>query len=192
MDVLKDKRILGHVAKKRRVICALVVSLVAFVASIATVSQESRRSICKRKRGKIPFYKHIVYSNETNCHDQIRMSRQAFFHLADILKQKGSITNTMHLTLEEQLVMFLHTLGHNLRNCKIAHNFGHSRETISCYFHKVLTVVLALHENYLLPPGPHTPPEISRKDCFDPYFKVHTLLVHFCFLNSKLYYCMSF
>ena len=120
------------------------------------------------------------------------MSRRAFFCLADILRQKGSITNTMHLTLEEQLVMFLHTLGHNLRNRKIAHNFGHSGETISRYFHKVLTAVLALHENYLLPPGPHTPPEISGKDRFDPYFKVHTLLVHYFFLDSKFYYCMSF
>ena len=168
MDVLKDKRILGHVAKKRRVICALVVSLAAFAASIAAVAQEGRRSICKRKRGEIPFYKHIVYSNETDCHDQIRMSRQAFFRLVDILRQKGSITNTMHLTLEEQLVMFLHTLGHNMRNRKIAHNFGHSRETISRYFHKVLMAVLALHENYFLPPGPHTPLEISGKDRFDP------------------------
>ena len=113
MDLMKNKHILGHIAKKRRVICALVVGLAAFFVSIVVTTQEGRRAICKRKRGEIPFYKHIIYSNE------------------NILRQKGSITNTMHLTLEEQLVMFLHTLGHNLRNHKIALNFGHSGETIS-------------------------------------------------------------
>ena len=131
MDLMEDKNILGHIARKRRVICALVVGLAAFVASIAATTQEGRRAICKRKRDEIPFYKCVIYSNETDCHDQIQMSKQAFFHLADILRQEGSIKNTMHLPLEEQLVMFLHTLGHNLRNHKIYHNFSHSRETIS-------------------------------------------------------------
>ena len=109
------------------------------------------------------------------------MSKQAFFHLVDILRQEGSIKNMMQLSLEEQLVMFLHTLGHNLRNRKIAHNFGHSGETISRYFHKVLKAILALHGKYFLPPGPNTPLEISGKDRFDPYFKVHTLFSTICF-----------
>lgn len=100
------------------------------------------------------------------------MSRGAFFHIATILREKGSVTNMAHLTLEEQSVMFLHTLAHNLRNRKIAHNFGHLGETISRYFHKVLTTILALHGDYLLPPGPTTPLEISGKDHFDPYFNV--------------------
>lgn len=100
MDLLKNKIILGHVARKRRVICALVVGLAAFAASIAAFAQEGRREIRKRKRGEIPFYKCIIYSNDTDCHDQIRMRRGAFFHLATILREKGSITNTVHLTLE--------------------------------------------------------------------------------------------
>ena len=185
MDLMKNKHILGHVAKKRRVVCALVVGLAAFVASIAATAEEGKRAICKRKRDEIPFYKRVIFSNETDCHDQIQMSKRAFFHLADILREKGTIKNTLNLTLEEQLVMFLHTLGHNLRNRKIAHNFGHSGETISRYFHRVLTAILAIHSNYFLPPSPNTPIEISGKDRFDPYFKVHILLVHFCFLDYK-------
>ena len=87
----------------------------------------------------------------------------------------------IHLKLEEQLVMFLHTLGHNLRNRKIAHNFGRSGETVSRYFHKVLMAILALHRDYFIPPGPGTPPEISGKDRFEPFFKVnHTLLQVYC------------
>src|SRR5271156_6337664 len=99
------------------------------------------------------------------------MSRGAFFHLATILRLKGSLIDMIHLTLEEQLVMFLHTIGHNLRNRKIAHNFGHLGETISRYFHKVLRAILGLHNNCFLPPSPNTPPEISGNERFYPFFK---------------------
>ena len=58
-------------ARKRRVICALVIVLVVFVAFIEAFSQEGRRSKCKHKRGEIPFYKCIIYLNETDCHDNI-------------------------------------------------------------------------------------------------------------------------
>ena len=78
-------------------------------------------------------------------------------------------------------MMFLYTLGHILRNRKIAHNFGHSREIVSWYFYKVLTVVLALHRDYFIPPDPGTPPKISGKDHFEPFFKVnHALLQVYC------------
>ena len=69
MDKLKDKCIIGVIARKRRVICALVVALATIVASIAASTQEGRRAIHKHKRGEIPFYKRIIYSNDTDCHD---------------------------------------------------------------------------------------------------------------------------
>ena len=103
------------------------------------------------------------------------MTRGAFFKLANILRERGTIKDTINMKLEEQLVMFLHTLGHNLRNRKIGHNFGHSRETVSRHFHKVLKEIIFLHGNYFLPPSITTPPEILGKDCFNPYFKVNLL-----------------
>ena len=75
MDLMKNKHILGHVVKKRIFVCALVVGLASFVASIAAIAEEGRRAICKHKRDEIPFYKRVIFSNETNYHDQIRMSK---------------------------------------------------------------------------------------------------------------------
>ena len=131
MDLANDWRIHGLIARKNRLILAIVTSLVTLAISIAAFAHEARVGRHKRRRDVIPFYKCIIHSNETNCHDQIRMSRRAFFFLAKILRTNRSIKDTLNILLEEQLVMFLHTLGHNLRNCKIAHNFGHSGETIS-------------------------------------------------------------
>lgn len=71
MDLLKDKNKLGHIGRKRRVICALVVALAAFATSIAMFAQEGRRSIHKRRRGETPFYKRVIYSDETDCYDQL-------------------------------------------------------------------------------------------------------------------------
>jgi hypothetical protein len=110
------------------------------------------------------------------------MTRTTFFHLSTILRQKGIIGDSCDITLEEKLVMFLHTLGHNLRNRKIAHNFGHSRETVSRYFHKVLRAILALHADYMLPTELNTP-QILGKDHFDTYFKVPLLLPHICYVD---------
>ena len=110
------------------------------------------------------------------------MSRGAFFKLANILRKKGSIEDTLNIIVEEQLVMLLHTLGHNLRNYKIAQNFGHSGETINQYFDRVLKGILSFLVDYLVPPGPNTPIEIVGKDCFDPYFKVNHLVPHICLL----------
>ena len=106
-------------------------------------------------------------------HDQVHMTRGSFFKLTNILRERGIIKDTINMKLEGQLVMFLHTLGHNLRNRKIGHNFGHSGETVSRHFHKVLKAIILLHGNYFLRPSITTPLEILGKDYFDPYFKVN-------------------
>lgn len=187
MDLANDPRIHGFIASRNRVILAIVAALVTFAVSIAASAQEARRERRKRKRDEIPFYKRIIHSNETDCHDQIRMSRRDFFCLAKILRRNGSIKDTINISVEEKLVMFLHMLGHNLRNRKIAHNFSHSGETISRHFHKVLRAILALHVDYLIPIAPNTPPEILGMDRFDPYFKVTLLLAHIYFVDLKFY-----
>ena len=119
-----------------------------------------------------------------DCHCQIHMTRGAFFKLANILRERGTIKDTINMKLEEQLVIFLNTLGHNLRNRKIGHNFGHSGETVSHHFHKVLKAIISLHTSYFLPPSPKTPPKIIRKDRFDPYFKVTMLLACISLLET--------
>ena len=80
-------------------------------------------------------------------------------------------------------MVFLHTLGHNLKNRKIAHNFGHSKEIVNWYFHNVLTAILALHRDYFIPPSPETPLKISGKDNFEPFFKVNCALLQVYFLD---------
>lgn len=175
-DVEDDVQVQGAIVRRLKLMCLLVFLLATLVMYIVVSHKEGRRRGHKRRRATCPFYKHIIHSNHTDCHDQVHMSRVAFFLLAEILREKGSIQDIVNITLEEQLVMFLHTLGYNLRNHKIGHNFGHSGETASQYFHKVLKAILALHKDYLLPPAPTTPMAITVKDRFDPFFKVKIIM----------------
>ena len=180
MDPMESIEVQGSIVRKTTYTRILTI-LFAFVGIAKVLVAREGSQMGKRIRKGNSFCRDIIHSNEVDCHDQIQMSREAFFSLAHILRLKGSLRDTIHLKLEEQLVMFLHTLGHNLRNRKIAHNFGHSGETVSRYFHKVLMAILALHRDYFIPPGPGTPPEISGKDRFEPFFKVnHTLLQVYC------------
>jgi hypothetical protein len=48
---------------------------------------------------------------------------------------------TPYMCLEQQVAMFLHTVGHNIRNRVVATNFDRSGETASRYFNKVLHAV---------------------------------------------------
>jgi hypothetical protein len=57
--------------------------------------------------------------------------------------------------------MFLHTVGHNIRNRVVATNFGRSGETVSRYFNKVLHVVEELRNDYIKSPSTATPTKIA-------------------------------
>ena len=70
------------------------------------------------------------------------------------------------------MAMFLHTLGHDVRNRVVAANFGRSFSTISIYFKHVLKAIGELRNEYIMPPSLETPEKIAGNPRFDPYFKV--------------------
>jgi hypothetical protein len=74
--------------------------------------------------------------------------------------------------VEQQVAMFLHTVGHNLRNRVVATNFGRSFSAINIYFKRVLHAIGELYNEYIRPPSSETPKKIAGNPRFDPYFKV--------------------
>ena len=43
----------------------------------------------------------------------LRMSRAPFFALCDLFRQRGLVLDTINSSVEEQVAMFLHVVGHN-------------------------------------------------------------------------------
>uniref|UniRef100_A0A0A8Z850 DUF8040 domain-containing protein n=1 Tax=Arundo donax TaxID=35708 RepID=A0A0A8Z850_ARUDO len=74
--------------------------------------------------------------------------------------------------VEQQVAMFLNTVGHKLRNRLVATNYDRSSETISRYFNKVLRAVGELRGELIRPPSTATPTKIAGNPRWDPYFKV--------------------
>ncbi|XP_043709165.1 uncharacterized protein LOC122658309 [Telopea speciosissima] len=66
----------------------------------------------------------------------LRLSKKAFYSLRRLIEDRGFLSHSKSVQVEEQLVIFLHTIAHNVKNRMIKNNFGHSSETISRYFNK--------------------------------------------------------
>lgn len=61
-----------------------------------------------------------------------------FWKLFSQLHDSSLLRNTIHVSVEEQLAMFLHIVDHKLRNCVIALYFKRFGKIVSQYFSEVL------------------------------------------------------
>lgn len=127
----------------------------------------------------------IIGLSDRICHEQLRMNRRSFFNLRDLIRDKGLLGHSTGVTLEEQLVMFLHILGHNL-SCRLAGlHYGHSTATISRHFNGMLKAIVALYPVLVTPPSVNTPVEISSDPTRFPYFQVF-ILTYFCCFHTLI------
>ncbi|KAL0395388.1 UNVERIFIED_CONTAM: hypothetical protein Slati_4505000 [Sesamum latifolium] len=101
---------------------------------------------------QVKHLRQIVELSGVKCVDNLRMSRNAFGHLCQILENSGALRGTRHLTISEQVAIFLNVLAHYKKNCVVKHDFIHNGRTISKYFHSVLSAVLRVQP--MLLPGP--------------------------------------
>lgn len=118
------------------------------------------------------FMNRIFHSGDTNCVNQIRMRPQVFFELCRVLVSNNLLHETVNVSIKEQLLVFCHILGHNVRLRVIGSRLNRSIETIHRYFRIVLQAILKLYKHVIRPPDGTTPPTISKNRRFYPYFKV--------------------
>ena len=97
------------------------------VASVLLVGVALLRKLRRRRRRlpKAPYVNHaaereeyinsILHENERHCVNQIRMKPIAFPHLCHILTEGEHIRPTIHMSVTEQVLIFLHIIGHNVR-----------------------------------------------------------------------------
>ena len=76
------------------------------------------------------YLNHKFWQSDVLCKNMLRFERAAFFCLCGILRDRNLLEHSPHLSVEQQLAMFLHTVGHNLRNRVISANFCRSYGTI--------------------------------------------------------------
>lgn len=77
-----------------------------------------------------------------------------------------------YVKVEEQVAMFLHTVGHDLRVRNSVFQFCRSGETVSRYFHMVLSSLLSLYGDVVKPAtAANSPVDCSVERNWHHYFK---------------------
>ena len=102
-------------------------AILASVAFVLLVRVALLRKLRHKRRQlpKVPYVNHaaereeyinsILHENERHCVNQIRMKPIAFPHLCHILTEGEHVRLTIHMSVTEQVLIFLHIIGHNVR-----------------------------------------------------------------------------
>ncbi|KAL8512771.1 hypothetical protein ACS0TY_019050 [Phlomoides rotata] len=113
-----------------------------------------RFSLLDSMPGQIRSLHDLVYANDDDCKDALRMDRAAFGGLCDLLQTIGGLRNSKYVSVQEKVAMFFSILAHHTKNRSIKFQFKRSGHTVSKYFHSVLQCVCKLHLLFLVEPEP--------------------------------------
>ncbi|KAJ8774298.1 hypothetical protein K2173_009729 [Erythroxylum novogranatense] len=137
-------------------LCNIVSSLLILLASEASLfSYRPRvRRYLHNFYANRDYLRRILHDNDESCISMVRMNRQAFFKLCEMLESMGGLKTTKNMLIDEQVGIFLHIIAHHVKNRVIGRNFRRSGETVSRCFHNVLNAVMHLQELLFKKPEP--------------------------------------
>ncbi|CAN1153562.1 hypothetical protein LINPERPRIM_LOCUS14773 [Linum perenne] len=92
------------------------------------------------------------------------MKPPAFKKLCGILKNKGGLVASKHVSVSEIVALFLNILAHCVRNRTIKATFIRYGETISRHFHKMLKAVLLIGGSLGALDGTYIPLTVPKED----------------------------
>src|SRR6266542_1580017 len=84
----------------------------------------------ERDRIRIEYLNEKIWKNDTTCINMLRLDRPCFFRFCKVFRDRGLLEDTIHMCIEQQVEMFLNTVGHNLRNRLVATNYDRSEEIV--------------------------------------------------------------
>ena len=160
-------------------------AILASVASVLLVGVTLLRTLRHRRR-QLPrahyvnhvakreeYINSVLHGTEINCVNQLRMKPIAFHRLCHILTEGEHVRLTIHMSVMEQVFIFLHIIGYNVRFCVMGSRIYRSTETVHRYFKVVLKGVLKLYRTLIRLRSEDTPLEIRNRRRFYPYFRVN-------------------
>ncbi|KAL0439170.1 UNVERIFIED_CONTAM: hypothetical protein Slati_2400000 [Sesamum latifolium] len=120
-----------------------------------------RYSIKSRILDQIRHLHRLVSTNDESCLRNLRIDCNTFGRLCYLLEHARGLSPTKHLSVPEQVVIFLSVVSHHKKNCVVKYDFIRSGRTISRHFYCVLNTILKLHTMFLAKPTP------IPEDCLD-------------------------
>ncbi|XP_044447927.1 protein ALP1-like isoform X1 [Triticum aestivum] len=167
-----------YTIKRRRVLGVLAVMLAIFRWRRRRRNYSIRMS--RRKYGPLVDrdlerqrkLNDLYNSTDKNCISQLRMRKDVFWKLSAHLRDAKLVRDSVHVSVEEKLAIFLHTVGHNLRNRVVGFFLRRSSYTVSKCFHEVLNALCFLAKDMIKLRSIETHQKIlDSPGRFYPYFK---------------------
>lgn len=116
----------------------------------------------------------LLSGHPDRIRNNLGVRKHVFRKLCSVLQEKGVLSDSRWVSIEEQLAIFLRAGVTNDSNRRLMETFQRSGDTISRMFHSVLDALLTpqFYNAYVKLPDPRTvPPEIADFDDFYPWFK---------------------
>lgn len=118
------------------------------------------------------MYRRLFLDNDNTCYAQLRMRIDVFNELCARLKTYG-LQASRFVPIEEQVAIFLVTVGHNHRNRSNVFQFFRSGQTISYYFHQVLNAIMRMYKYLVIPAHSNqSPADACKERAWEGHFKV--------------------
>ena len=132
----------------------------------------------------------IYHSTDVECISMLRMRRAPFFALCTIFRERQLVNDREGVSVEEQVAMFLHVVGHNQRFRVVHNSFRRSIQTVHKHFHQVLYAVGELRSEIIKAPSSTTHPKVLGSHRWNPYLKVIVYLGFISCSYSILYHSL--
>jgi hypothetical protein len=114
----------------------------------------------------------LYNGTDANCISELRMQKVVFHRLCSHLRSRGLLEDSIFVSIEEQVAMFMHFVGQRWTNMNVGFEFMRSGETVSRYFHSVLDAIYVLSGDLITSKFTETHPKILNSSRFNPYFEV--------------------
>ena len=118
-------------------------------------------------------FRRMVFDSDLTCLENIRMDRNCFYKLCNMLQTIGRLAPTKNMNVEEMVAIFLYIISHHAKNRILKREFVRSGETVSRQFTVVLNSILRLHSVLL------KNPEHVDENCNDPRWKWFKVIYQF-------------
>lgn len=164
------------------VICSAAAYMLLSMMAMIIIESKKRKQAARREgitygpmverdRMRLEYLENKIWKDDTVSVNMLRLNRAKFFRFCNLFRDRGLLEDTIHCCVEQQVAMFLNTMGHNLRNRLVGTNFDRSRETVNRYINKVLRAIGELRGELIRPLSLQTPTKIQGNHQWDPYFK---------------------
>ncbi|XP_058783278.1 uncharacterized protein LOC131657951 [Vicia villosa] len=133
------------------------------------IDNYERRSLDERVLARYESRRDVLESitsiSDSHCIWELRMCRNTFAHLCEVLRIRGGLVQLGQVSVEEQVAVLLNILAHHTKNRSIQVRLSRSGQTVSRYCHRVLVAVLKLRNDLLAKSEP------VPLDCSDERWK---------------------